>query len=90
LIKFQGVFCAFLGLGAGDVHTTVLSDGASRDSRRNLSFLTFHTFCPVRGKIGVTDVHIMTLSIYEFRENGSREDCTFLKGANETIFTRVP
>jgi len=80
LIKFNGVLCTFLGLGTGDVHKTVLSDGASHDSRRSekrrnsISFLIFHTYCPVRVKIGVRDLHIMPLRIYEFRENRLRED----------------
>jgi hypothetical protein len=93
LIKFHGVFCAILGPGTLDFHKTVLSGGASRDSRRSekrrncIHFLTLHMYCPVRGKIGVRDLHIMPLSIYKFRENRLREECTFLKGANETIFS---
>jgi hypothetical protein len=82
---------AWIGIGTGDVHTAVPSDGASRDSRcserrRNcLSILTFRTYCPVWVKIGV-----MPLSIYTFRKNRPGEDGTFRRGANETILTRVP
>jgi hypothetical protein len=94
------ILCIFrlpwIGLCTGDVHTTVLSDGTSRDSRRSekrrncISVLTFHVYCPVWVKIDVREQHIIPWRIYEFRENRLREDFTFLKGANETIFTRVP
>lgn len=81
----------WIGFGTGNVHTAVPSDGASRDSRRSdrrrncLSILTFHTYCPVWVKIGV-----MPLNISIFRKNRPKEDCTFRRGANEAILTRVP
>jgi putative component of toxin-antitoxin plasmid stabilization module len=34
----------------------------------------------------VGDLHVVSLGVHEFRENGRREDIYFLMGANKIIF----
>jgi hypothetical protein len=46
--------------------------------------------CPICVKFGITDLHIMLVSICELRENRRREGCAFVVGVNEITCTGVP
>jgi hypothetical protein len=45
-----------------------------------------HVYCPIAVQLGIRDVHVMLLNIFEYRENCDR---TFLMGVNEITFNQV-
>jgi hypothetical protein len=50
---------------------------------------SFNIYCPVLVKSGVTNLHTMLLSIYEFRENWLSKGHMCLMSVNETTVTLV-
>jgi hypothetical protein len=51
---------------------------------------TFHIYCPIWVKFGTTHLHVIMLSICEFREYRHREGRSLLKHVNTIAFTCVP
>ena len=49
-----------------------------------------YSYCLTRVKFGITNLHIMMLSICEFRENRCREGRKFFMDLNEITFAHVP
>jgi hypothetical protein len=49
----------------------------------------FHTYFPALVKLGIRELNIMPLSMWELHENWLREDHKFFMGVNEITFMCV-
>jgi hypothetical protein len=56
----------------------------------SLCFSVLYMYDPIFMKFCLRDLHIMLLSLFEFRENKRREGRTFVMCISEIIFTAVP
>ena len=53
--------------------------------RKLYTIRTFHIYCPILVKFGITDLHLTLSNHSDFRENRRSKAHTFLKGVNLTL-----